>query len=1098
LLTPTLAIAAKVNEPKTFVTRTYTVGAGETASTVAKKYNMTQDALRQLNQFRTFAHGFDKVQPGDEIDVPVPSRSSNAQTISAEDTTDQEKQQTLSSVASQTGYFLKNNPNRNVVEEQARGLASGEAGEQIQRWLSHFGTARVSLDSDKNFSLKNSQFDLLIPLYDQHDNVIFTQGSLHRKDNRSQSNLGLGIRHFSQGYMLGGNVFGDYDLSRDHARVGAGFEYWRDYLKVGANSYIRLTNWKDSRDIKDYEERPANGWDIRSEAWIPAYPQLGAKLAYEQYYGNEVALFGKDNRQRNPHELTTGISYTPVPLLTLNIDQQMGAAGKSDTRLGAAVSYQLGVPWQRQFDPAGVAALRKLTGSRYDLVERNNNIVLEYRKKSVIRLHTVDLITGSAGERKSLGVSVNSTYGVSRIDWSAPSLIAAGGEIVQSGRDDYDVVLPPYQYSVASLNNYTVTGVAIDTKGNRSNQTQTQVAIKMPELNISNSTLSPDKSVLPADGKSTQVLELKLKDNQNHPVDLPASDITIDKGTLKSASVSAASKSSVGTYSITVTAGTETETVIVTPKVNGVTLPAAEVSIVRIMPAAANSTISVDKATYEAGEAMVVTAILKDADGNALLDAVSLLSDSTVTVGGGVELRKTVWSGKGDGSYTATYTATQPGANQQASMQFSGWSSAVSSAPYSIIAAPAAAEKSSINVDKATYTVGDDITVTVLLRDARGNPDIGKASLLTDLTVSVANAAQKTGIDWTDNGNGSYTSLYTAISHGTSLTATLKLDEWSGAVSSGTYEVKRVPAAREHSSIQLDKTSYRIGEDIKVTVKLHSADDSSLPDNADLLDDTAVQVPFTERKSGATWVDNGDGTYTTTYIGHIASSRQSAKLNVGWDQPVNSAVYEVLGAPTLTLSTPDGYTVTADKGFPTSAFKGATFTMVGVNTDVKNYDWSSNVDWVDVTPQGIVSFTGDMGTGDEVIITGTPKRDSGLTSPLSYQFKLTQWYVFPGGSSSHASESDRVCTSRGMDIPLMNKLYAKLNDPSIRAMGYLRGEWGQLTSGNYPEADGFDVSYWAKDTHGSYDRAVFYTSQDKYDWEDGPSSLEHTACVKNF
>lgn len=217
-LTPTLAIAAKVNEPKTFATRTYTLGAGETASSVAKKYNMTPGALRQINQFRTFAHGFDKVQPGDEIDVPVPSRTSNAQTISAEDTTDQERQQTLSSVASQTGYFLKNHPNTNVVEDQARGLASGEAGEQIQRWLSHFGTARVSLDSDKNFSLKNSQFDLLLPLYDQHDNVIFTQGSLHRKDNRSQSNLGLGIRHFSQGYMLGGNVFGDYDLSRDHAR----------------------------------------------------------------------------------------------------------------------------------------------------------------------------------------------------------------------------------------------------------------------------------------------------------------------------------------------------------------------------------------------------------------------------------------------------------------------------------------------------------------------------------------------------------------------------------------------------------------------------------------------------------------------------------------------------------------------------------------------------------------------------------------------------------------------------------------------------------------------------------------------------------------
>lgn len=41
--------------------------------------------------------------------------------------------------------------------------------------------------------------------------------------------------------MLGGNLFGDYDLSRDHARLGAGGEYWRDFLKLSANGYLRLT-----------------------------------------------------------------------------------------------------------------------------------------------------------------------------------------------------------------------------------------------------------------------------------------------------------------------------------------------------------------------------------------------------------------------------------------------------------------------------------------------------------------------------------------------------------------------------------------------------------------------------------------------------------------------------------------------------------------------------------------------------------------------------------------------------------------------------------------------------------------------------------------
>lgn len=155
---------------------------------------------------------------------------------------------------------------------------------------------------------KNSQLDLLIPLYEQQDKLLFAQGSLHRTDDRTQTNLGMGTRWFNDGYMVGGNTFLDYDLSRDRARMGMGVEYWRDFLKMGANSYLRLTNWRDSKDFADYQERPANGWDMRLEGWMPAVPQLGANLKYEQYYGKEVALFGKDNRQKDPHAVTVGVT----------------------------------------------------------------------------------------------------------------------------------------------------------------------------------------------------------------------------------------------------------------------------------------------------------------------------------------------------------------------------------------------------------------------------------------------------------------------------------------------------------------------------------------------------------------------------------------------------------------------------------------------------------------------------------------------------------------------------------------------------------------------------------------------------------------------
>lgn len=106
--------------------------------------------------------------------------------------------------------------------------------------------------------------------------------------------------------------------------MGFRLEYWRDFLKLSANGYMRLTSWKDSPDLADYSERPANGCDIRAQACVPALPQLGGRLTYEQCYGKEVALFVTDKRQNNTHAVTAGVNYTPVPLFTVGVEERQG------------------------------------------------------------------------------------------------------------------------------------------------------------------------------------------------------------------------------------------------------------------------------------------------------------------------------------------------------------------------------------------------------------------------------------------------------------------------------------------------------------------------------------------------------------------------------------------------------------------------------------------------------------------------------------------------------------------------------------------------------------------------------------------------------
>lgn len=99
--------------------------------------------------------------------------------------------------------------------------------------------------------------------------------------------------------MVGTNAFFDHDLSRYHSRVGFGVEYAQDFLKLSANTYLRTSSWRGASELKnDYNARPANGWDLQAEGFLPSYPHLGGNLKFEQYFGDDVALFGKDKRQK--------------------------------------------------------------------------------------------------------------------------------------------------------------------------------------------------------------------------------------------------------------------------------------------------------------------------------------------------------------------------------------------------------------------------------------------------------------------------------------------------------------------------------------------------------------------------------------------------------------------------------------------------------------------------------------------------------------------------------------------------------------------------------------------------------------------------------
>ncbi|EGB2808623.1 LysM peptidoglycan-binding domain-containing protein [Salmonella enterica] len=512
-------------------TRIHTMSSGETVSSVASHYGITVDELRRLNQFRAFAHGFDNLRPGDELDVPVSVKPALQHVPEADLTRDREQSQRLAAVTSQAGSMLTGSNTSHVAESMARSLASGAANDAVQSWLGNYGTARASLSVNDRGGLSGSSLDWLVPLYDSPQDMLFIQTGVRNKDSRNTVNLGWGVRWFSPSWMYGFNNFLDNDLTGNNRRVGLGGEARTDYLQFSGNTYLRLSDWHQSRDFSDYDERPANGFDIRAQGWLPAYPQLGGKLMYEQYYGNEVALFGNDNRQRNPYAVTAGLNWTPFPLLTLGVDERLGKNGKNETSLNLQLTWRPGDSLQSQLYSDSARSPRLLETSRYDLVDRNNDIVLEYRKQQPVSV-TVDTTTISApgGSTYMLPVTVHSAHGTPVIRIESAAFAAAGGRVTPVDISHFRLKMPAYQTTqraqatkrgqadtVSGSNTWILTVTAEDSRGEVSAPVPVTVNVLPPELSVEGE-LQTSNADAPADGHTAVTVSAVIGDSNGHTV----------------------------------------------------------------------------------------------------------------------------------------------------------------------------------------------------------------------------------------------------------------------------------------------------------------------------------------------------------------------------------------------------------------------------------------------------------------------------------------------------------------------------------------------------------------------------------------------------
>ncbi len=342
-----------------------------------------------------------------------------------------------------------------------------------------------------------------------------------------------------------------------------------------------------------------------------------------------------------------------------------------------------------------------------------------------------------------------------------------------------------------------------------------------------------------------------------------------------------------GTYTATFTAtkaGRNTITATIGGKKVGSTLP--RLTVVPGAVSLSNSTITLSKSSIASGGALTVTLTARDADGNqepggGLAVIFALGSGTAAGTFGKVTDHK-------NGTYTVTFTAATAGSN---TITATIGDQAVTSTPPALTVVPGAVSlsKSTITLSASKVASGTSTTVTLVARDADGNPEPG------GLAVKFAMGSGKargTFSAVTYKSDGTYTATFTGTTAGSN---TITVTIGGKAVSSTHPTVTVVPGAvsLSKSTITLSKSKIASGNSVTVTLSARDANG-----NLETTGGLAVQFALgsgAARGAFSGVTDNGNGTYTATFTGTTAGGNT-----------INAAI----GSQAVT-STPPTLTVTS-------------------------------------------------------------------------------------------------------------------------------------------------------------------------------------------
>ncbi|MBT0723236.1 YchO/YchP family invasin [Rosenbergiella sp. S61] len=377
--------------------------------------------------------------------------------------------QRLTDIATSLGKSLQNSDDNTSIGRSASEWAFNHVRDKLtekvdstgEHLLSPFGQANLSVNVDMEGNFTGSTGSLFTPLSDNGQRLTFSQLSINQSTLGTVGSAGLGQRFSNNQWLFGYNAFLDQLFTNNQQRGSIGTELWSHFLRFSANYYTPLSGWKNTS--LSQSQRMARGYDITSQGYLPFYQQLGVTVSWQQYLGAGIDIFNDGNYYNNPRSMSVGLTYTPIPLVTVSASHKEGSGGTSQDVFGLNLNYHFGQSLSQQLSPYAVADARSLFGSRYDVVTRNNLPVMSYRKRQGFSVY---LATPpwqlNSGDSITLVVQATPNKSIKSVEWQGDtrelSLTPPANTQQLSG---WTIILPPWDNAPGAKNEYHL-AVAVD------------------------------------------------------------------------------------------------------------------------------------------------------------------------------------------------------------------------------------------------------------------------------------------------------------------------------------------------------------------------------------------------------------------------------------------------------------------------------------------------------------------------------------------------------------------------------------------------------------------------------------------------------------